>query len=167
MLAPQSFISAGGEPLCQLSFAEVTPQARGIAFCSAQQFAQFVANFKPFCVEALGIISTTEIAPEACAGAPVSSIRFPAIYGPTIGAILLSGSLLQLGDEQVQLSREDISEVDVVETKACKLVVFQDETSIPWRSMTQAPIRSVMSQVSHSGFSPDGFAENLLSRGLL
>ena len=36
----------------------------------------------------------------------------------------------------------------MVETKACKLIVFQDETSIPWQSMMQAPIRAVMSQVS-------------------
>ena len=146
-LAPNTFQATDGGPLCQLGFHEVVPQARGIAFCSAQEFHPFTCNHKPISVEALALITTSAIPQEACSGAPVTSIRFPAIYGPTEEAILLSGSLLQLGDESVQIMTEDIAELEVLETKVVKVSAYRDELQIPWADFHAAPVRRLLAAI--------------------
>ena len=93
-IAPKAFVSSGGEPLCQLAFAEIKHQARGIAFCSAAQMAPFAQSYKPMSIEVLGLVSTAVLPTEACGEAPVTTIRYPAIYGPIGEAVFLWGTRL-------------------------------------------------------------------------
>ena len=106
-------MASGGQPLCQLAFQEVVPQASGVALCTVQQVMPFINKFKPMSVDALALISTAALPEELSAGCPHTTVRLPAVYNPTGEAILLTGSLLQLGDKSVQLASADISEVDV------------------------------------------------------
>ena len=133
LLAPRSFVASDGAPVAQLAFHEVTAQARGIAFCTAQQLHPFTSNYQVLSVEALGLIATSEVRPEACPGAPITSVRFPAIYGRE--GVLLNGTLLQLGDASIQLASEDMMDLDVLETRVC-----QDEFAQPWPEFCQAPV---------------------------
>ena len=146
LLSPRSFTTEGGEPLAQLGFSEVVPQAQGISFCTAQQLLPFIQTYQSLSVDALALVATSEIPADLCAGAPVTSIRFPAIYEPTGEAILLQGSLLQLGDETVQLAATDIAdvEVDVVTGRAS---LFRDEATISWETVAQAPIKALLQYV--------------------
>ena len=147
LLSPKSFTTEGGEPLAQLSLREVVPQAQGIAFCSAQQILPFLENYQSLSVDALALVSTSELPSEVCAGAPVSAIRFPAIYEPTAEAILLQGSLLQLGDETVQLASSNIADVETVDVVTGRLSLFRDETTAAWDSVAKAPIRALLQSV--------------------
>ena len=144
-LVAGSFVAGS---LCQLSFSEVTPQARGLAFCTAAQMAPFLASYKAMSVEALGLLATSVVPASAAAGAPMSTVRYPAVYMPTGEGIILSGSLLQLGDEEVHLSRDDIAEVEQVDTKVVKVSVFKDETTMSWAAMHQTPVRLLLQHVS-------------------
>ena len=114
-MAPDSFSSAGGQPLCQLAFKEVQPLATGVCFCSPQQIAPFLRDHKHISVDALALVTTAELPPETLNGTPVTGVRYPAIYAPTAEAVLITGSLLQLGDEAVQLTPSTIAEVDQVD----------------------------------------------------
>ena len=49
-----------------------------------------------------------ELPLESSSLARISTIRYPAIFAPTQEAILVAGSLVQLGDEDVQLASADI-----------------------------------------------------------
>ena len=71
-----------------------------------------------------------------------------ALYAPTNEAILLTGTLLQLGDSAIQLSAGDVSEVDSVETGVCRVSVYRDEFPVDWASFVAAPVRHVIQQVS-------------------
>ena len=146
-LAPKSFTTEGGEPLAQLGFSEVIPQAQGVSFCTAQQLLPFVQNYQSLSVDALALVATSEIPSDLCAGAPVSSIRFPVIYEPTGEAILLQGSMLQLGDETVQLTAANIAEVETVDVITGRVSLFRDEVLTSWDSIAKAPIRAIIELV--------------------
>ena len=147
-MASGSFVSSGSDHLCQLAFEEVVAEAEGLAFCHASQLAPFLADYRPLSVGALGLLTTSPIPATSCGAAPVSTIRYPALYAPTGEAILLTGTLLQLGDSTVQLASGDIADIENVETGICRVSVYRDELSGEWSSFIQAPVRQVMSLVT-------------------
>ena len=145
-MAPGSFSSTQGEPLSQLSFAEVQQHATGICFCSPQQVAPFLSNFKSISVDALALLTTTALPPEMTGSLPISAIRYPALYTPTSEAVLVSGSMVQLGDESVQLTPAPIDEVEQIDTCVFKISVYRDQSVIPWERLAEAPMRALMMQ---------------------
>ena len=144
LLSPQSFTTEASEALRQLAFDEVASGARGVAFCTAQQAAPFLSPWRALSVEPLGLVTTSCLPLEACAGAPVVQLRYPAIYGPTREPVLISGSLIQLGDDPVRLAQADITDIDRIETQACKLTLYRDECSLDWGKLADAPIRLLL-----------------------
>ena len=146
-LAPGSFTTAGSEPLCQLAFNEVTSQANGVAFCTAAQMQPFLQDSRSISVAGLALVSTTVLPPSADT-ARTETVRFPAIYLPTGEAVLLSGTILQLGDEPVVLEPGNIDEIETVSTQTCRLTVFKDELQGPWQEFAVAPIRFLLAHVA-------------------
>ena len=145
LLAPGSFVDADGTALSQLAFHEIGAQSSGIAFCSATQAAPFLASGKSLSVDSLALVCVSELAPEQHGLANVSAIHFPAVYGPTGEAVLIRGSLVQLGDEPVQLQQSQIADSDQLETATCRFTVFRDETSLDWDAFIAAPVRELVS----------------------
>ena len=146
-LAPGSFVSKTGSPLGQLSYQEVKAQATGICFVSLAQAAPFLSELRNLSVDALALVTTAEVAPEAAGMARVSSLRFPVIFSPTQEAILISGSLVQLGDEEVHLAAKDIAEVDHLDTVVCRISLYRDECKVAWEQVISAPIRFLLQSV--------------------
>ena len=147
LLSPDSFVTPDGTSLQQLRFDEVVAQAQGIAFCSAQQVLPFLHLHRSLSVDPLALLVTSELPPEVCVDAHVSCLRFPAIFEPTSEAILLRGSLVQLGDEPVAMRSTDIAEVDTLATAVFKLALYRDETQLDWSQVTQAPVRAILQGV--------------------
>ena len=114
------------------------------AFCSPAQVAPFLNSFRVISVEALGLLTTAELPAEATAGAPVTTLRYPALYAPTQEAVLVQGSLLQLGDETVQLKPAEDMEVDQLETSVVKLVLYRDQCIFGWDRVVEAPLRTLI-----------------------
>ena len=146
-IAPASFVDKDGSALKQLDFCEVGHQGHGVAFCSAQQIAPFLQAPQSLSVDPLALVCTSEIPAEASGGAPVTSVSFPAIYMPTQEAILLRGSLLQLGDESVQLAARDITDVEPLETITCRLSLYRDECGLEWSEFCNAPVRALQQHI--------------------
>ena len=148
-LASGSFLAADGSPLAQLGFDEVGPQARGVAFCTAQQMLPFVSDFRVLSVDALALLSTAPLPTEACVGAPACPTRFPVIYAPTQEAVLISGTLLQLGDENVQLASgdTDMEALEKLATLTGRISLFRDETQLDWTEFSKSPVKSLLQHV--------------------
>ena len=144
LLAAGSFQAKSGAPLGQLAFHEVLAQATGICFCTPQQASPFLEDPKHLSVDALALLITSEVSAQDAGTADVTPLRFPAVYKPTQEAVLVSGSILQLGDEAVQLTPPDISEVEKLDTLVCRLSLYRDECKIPWDQVIEAPIRALM-----------------------
>ena len=147
LLAPGSFVGEDGTPVSQLSLAEVVSDAHGIAFCTPQQIVPFLDGFQSMSVSPLGLLTTAELPGESIAGIPAQNLRYPAIYGPTKEAVILSGTLVQVGDEQVTLAKQDIADVDQLETETLRIQVFRDETSLSWDEFHPAPFRALLAHI--------------------
>ena len=115
----------------------MSAHACGICFVNAHQAAPFLEDGRSLSVEALAIVTTAELPPEACGKARVSSVRFPAV----------SGSLVQLRDDTVQLALDDVAELDQVDTCVCRLNLYRDEVEIPWDKILEAPLRALLQAV--------------------
>ena len=144
-LAEGSFISKAGTPLKQLAYEEVQTQASGVCFCTVDQAGPFLALGRNLSVDALALATTAELSGDLSTRA--SALRYPAVFGPTQEAILVSGSLIQLGDEEVQLCATDIAEVDHLTTAVCRLSLFRDEYKYAWDKFCEAPLRTILQQV--------------------
>ena len=147
LMSPGTFSTAGGQPLAQLSFAEVKPQSTGVCFCSPQQAAPYMQECKANSVDALGLVTTAEIASDVVSLAPASNLRYPAVYAPTGEAVLIAGTLIQLGDETVQLTPAEMTEIEHLETFVVKLTLYRDECTIPWDRVAEAPLRTLINSV--------------------
>ena len=143
-LVAGSFVSSQGAPLGQLSLAEVQAQATGVCFCSPAQAAPFLANLHSISTEALGLLTTIELPEDATGLASVSNLRFPAMFSPTGEGVLVKGSLIQLGDEQVQVAQDNIAEVEAITTVTIKVTAFRDELAMPWEQFITGPIKHLL-----------------------
>ena len=144
-LSEGSFITKAGGPLKQLSFDEVQAQASGICFCTVEQAGPFLALGRNLSVDALALATTAEL--PSSSASRISAVRYPAVFAPTQEAILVSGSLVQLGDEEVQLCATDIAEVEHLSTAVCRLSLFRDEYKNSWEKFCEAPLRVLLHQV--------------------
>ena len=145
-LSPGSFVATSGAPLCQLSFEEVKAQATGICFCTVAQALPFVAHARNLSADPLALVTTAEV-PEERAGAARLPVRYPAVFTPTQEAVLVTGTLVQLGDDNVQLASANISEVDHLDTIVCRLCLYKDETALFWERSVEAPFRLLLQQL--------------------
>ncbi|CAE7670476.1 unnamed protein product [Symbiodinium sp. CCMP2592] len=120
-----SFTTASDSPLGQLAFNEA----------------------KNLSVDPLALVTTAEISADQVGAARVKSIRYPAIFAPTEEAVLVAGSLIQLGDDDVQLATAGIAELDRIDTIVCRLNLFKDESTLAWDKVAEAPIRVLLQQI--------------------
>ncbi|CAE7466734.1 unnamed protein product [Symbiodinium sp. CCMP2592] len=146
-LSPGSFAATSGSPLGQLSFEEVKAQATGICFCSVAQALPFVAHARNLSVDPLALVTTAEIPEEHAGTARLTPVRYPAVFTPTQEAVLVTGTLVQLGDDSIQLASTDISEVEHLATIVRKMCLYKDETALPWDKIVEAPIRLLLQQL--------------------
>ena len=138
LLSPGSFVDADGSPLPQIGLSEVGALTTGVAFCNMSQAMPFLESGKSLSVDSLGLARVNALSTEQRGSARVSAVHFPAIYGPTGEAVLLRGSLIQLGDEPVQLQQSQIADTDQLETATCRFTVFRDEVALDWTSFVQS-----------------------------
>ena len=123
-------MNGDGTSLKQLAFHEIGAETSGVAFCSAAQAAPFLASGRSLSVDSLGLVCVSTLAPEQHGLASVVAIHFPAVYAPTNEAILLRGSLIQLGDEPAQLRQSQIADTEQLDTATCRLTVFFFVTAV-------------------------------------
>ena len=133
----------------QITFAEVTVDARGIAVCGPSDVLPFLEEPKSLSSDSLGLLVTTDLT-VSWKTDQLTSITFPGVYAGTGESILVNGCLLNLGD--VSINRHgppDLAKnIEVTETRVVKLQVFRDEVTFPWDHFVAAPIKSVVSQVA-------------------
>ena len=139
-LAEGTFCAEDGQTMHQISFEEVTLEAHGLAFCSAEQAIPFLQG-AALSTEPLCLITVTELPSELKACRQHEVIRFPAVYKPTGEAMLLTGSLINLGDVPVALAQGTIAEPSSLNTCVCRVSLFRDELPNKWEKIVAGPVR--------------------------
>ena len=145
-IAEGSFVAADGQTMHQIKFSEVATEAHGLAFCTAAQAAPFLQG-ESLSTDPLCSVTTASLPSDIKARRPHKVVRFPAMFQPTDEPMLLTGSLVNLGDTQVELAQGSIAEPSSIATGMCKISVFRDELQIPWAKFCEGPVRWLMQTV--------------------
>ena len=144
-LLPNTFITEDGRPITQIDMEMVAADKFGVAFGSLEDAAPFLREDKSITMDALAIITTSPVPPANQGLMPVTNLRYPALYSPTQEAVLIEGSIIQLGDCSVIRKQDDsMAEAQPILTKTFKLTVWRDEWTGQWKEFTTAPVRKIM-----------------------
>ena len=141
------FIQAkGGETLCALSLLEVGPQAEGVVLVTPAEALPYLALSSPVSKRALALLVLGDICVSG-ATAPVSQVRFQAQCVETSEPMLLTATMIQIGDVWVAKAvPTQVAPLDVVDSTLVRVACFKDQWPGVWRGLIQAPVRAILSQ---------------------
>ena len=140
-----TFVDENEEDCKQIALAEVGSNRSGIAFVHLSDAAPYLQGTESLSLGGLALLTTAPV-PQSTQGLlPVSNLRYPAIYVPTGEAVLIDGSLIQLGDTSIS-RRVDKSciQMTAVETVALKLTIYRDQWPGDWEAFTHAPVKTLL-----------------------
>ena len=146
-IPPGIFQQKDGKPLASISAAQIGPQAQGVVLidpCEADAMLKI-----PHPVTPHGLAIITLAPPDAN---PSNLIKFPALCTATQEAIIVQGSLRQLG--QIEVCRHEPTTkmaVDEPPVDAIRCVVYQDQAGSWWKTMHNHPVRAIFDV---AGFAP-------------
>ena len=146
-LPAEYFKDEEGDCLRQITLAEVTVDACGIAVCSVADAQPFLQDGATMSTYALGLLVTGVIPPEMAPDANLSSMVFPGIYAGTGEPMLINGTLLSLGDLAINRHAPKAlgKELEVVATNVVKVQVFRDELlCVSWDVFRLAPAKTII-----------------------
>lgn len=95
--------------------------------------------------DALALLVVPQLPSTMCAAARISSLRFPATYGPALEPMLIQGTMICLGDVDVHRHYgAPNTKLEVIQTAVFKVVIYRDELAIAWADLARQPIRCLL-----------------------
>ena len=146
-LIPDTFVTEDERQVSQILMEQVATDKAGVAFGTVADVIPFLKEDRSLSMDALAILTTSPVSPDVQGLLPVSNLRFPALYGPTMEAILIEGSLVQLGDVSViRKQAPTLAAAKTLDTKTYKMTVWRDEWPGPWDKFITSPVKKVIEQ---------------------
>ena len=142
---PAGVFVCGGQPMQQLQLSQVGPGVSGVVLLTAVEAAPYLALTKAVTPNGLGILVIGGLDVTA-AIVPHMTVRFPAVWKSSGEPLLLTATLLQVGDKHVERgSQGPCAELEVDPSALVRVAVFRDEWQGPWSQFTDAPLRAIIS----------------------
>ena len=142
-VAPGAF-EQDGVPLPQIQLPDIGPQAKGVVVVTAIAAGPYLRIDKPVSKQALGLLVLGSL---NVSDIPLKSeeVRFQATCSPAQEPVLLTATLLQIGDRFVQKAAPgQRMTLDLVPSAILRLAVYRDQWEDPWDVFVQKPLRSVL-----------------------
>eukprot|EP00435_Cladocopium_sp_Y103_P023412 s1703_g5.t1 len=137
------FQQQDGVPLAQITLHQMQTGQRGIAVLNLEDAKPFFGLQKPLCSEGLGLVVLefqADILPPNH-----QQIRFPASCPETQEPMILTAALIQLGHQPVaRVMPTQPTSVDQIDTAVLRVVLYKDQSTIPWKSMQVKPVKTIM-----------------------
>ena len=137
------FQQQDGTPLGQITLHQMQMNQRGIAVVNIQDAAPFFHLTKALSAEGVGMLVLDfqdESLPQHH-----QVVRFPASCPETQEPMILTAALLQLGQQQVsRVLPQQPTAIDQVDTKVVRAVLYRDQTTIPWPSLQNKPVKAIL-----------------------
>ena len=146
ILMPHTF-KAQGSDLEQIDLAAVKKDVQGIAFASFVEVQPFLQQGTAISEKALAILTTSEIPSDQANGVTCVNLRYPAQYRGTKEPILVTGTLVQLGQKVVERIAGHSSSAGEVKTQTLRLTLFRDMWHGNWADFVRQPFRQVIQAV--------------------
>ena len=142
-----SFVDSEGKAMQQIQLADVTSQATGVAFATVAEAGPYLKEGKSLSLSPLALLTTSQIPHDLIGLLPVDHMRYPVLYQGTQEPVLVQGSLIQLGDENVSRHHDsNPPNLDALPTATLRLLIFRDEfeqSGGNWASFCQGPLRQM------------------------
>ena len=137
-----TFVDTESNPVNMIAFQEVAAEARGVAICTIEQALKLNAEPRNLSIQALAVVSIGKLNIEQGEGHVSEHLQWPAIYGPTNEPILVSGTLLNFGDDEVSYNQpDDAPEVAIMQTSTLRLLLFRDQYQGDWSAFQAGPVK--------------------------
>ena len=133
----------GTNDVGQIDFSAVKSGAVGVAFCRAGDALPYVANPKSISVGPLMLLI---LGNDQQLGS-LQNVMVPATYRGTDEPVILSCSMLQLGDVNVQERNVAAPEIGTLPTKVIRLQVYRDEWAGAWAEFPKHPVKSLVTTI--------------------
>ena len=141
-LVPKSFTDQSGVELAQISLEQVSPEARGLVITSLQQATRFLSDQRRVSVDALALLTTTEV-PQALHGAlTVQHLVWPGLL--EADPILIRGSCIQLGDVAVKMVLGKTPAPSGLDPDLLKVMVYRDQWPLDWTGFISGPLKALI-----------------------
>ena len=137
-----------GKPVRQIFINEIRANGRGIAVLSAAEAKTYISEGRSISVDALALLTTSTIPRELQVCRPHQEMRFSAMYGGTHEPLILSGSLIQLGDIRVSKTISDSApKLCTIKTMTIKMHYYRDQAQVDWQNFCRRPVSQLQSQI--------------------
>ena len=141
-----AFVDENSEPVLALCLDGISQDARGVIVVAADDAVRFLKDSKTRSVDALALLTLTEIdVPPEC---PLDccQITWPGLLVETQEPLLIKGTCIQLGDVRVNTVVHDSMSPSVVENDLIKLFVYRDQWPHDWNDFSKGPLRALIAQ---------------------
>ena len=145
-LLPNTF-AVGNTPVCQVPFTDVKKDGKGLAFSTVAEVSPFLRQGEVISEHALAVLTVTVVPTDLVNSVTCVNLRFPVHYRGTGEPILLFGTLVQLGKQQVARILGPSSSVEALETQTLRVTLFKDAWPGSWEEVTRQPFRSILQHV--------------------
>ena len=141
------FKDANQQPLSQIPFQSIGPEARGLVVVSAEQAVPYLRFAQPVSKHGLALIVTNSSSPLVHGSG--EEIRFPARCEKTSEPILLTAKIIQLGTLEVtRATPANVTKVDEVNTVVVRVCAYRDELQhMSWDTFCSKPVKHVVDDV--------------------
>lgn len=140
------FQQTDGTKLTQITSLQINQQARGFAVVNIDEALPFFDITDPIGKAGIALMildHQDKRIPEHC-----KTIRFPAQYAETDEPVIVTASLLQLGQQQVQrFVPESCAKIEEVATSVIRAMVYRDQyKDHEWNNFRDRPVKCLMEQ---------------------
>ena len=144
LVLPQAaFVDESKNPLSQIGGAFVKADSKGVAIVTVEQARRFIIDNKSISPDPLGLLTVVELQGPFPGDLLVENITWPALFEDD--PLLVKGSLLQLGDQHVQLNSGPVA-IPALTTSLMRLQIYRDQWPQPWDAFVKGPLRQVAAQ---------------------
>jgi hypothetical protein len=148
LLDSGAFRTGNDEPLTQIPFTMLGPLAKGVALTSYTDAVPILRSGQTLTSHGLAMIVLNP-PEELCTSLQWSTLRFAVRCAVNQEPMLLTGVLVQLGQQAVyQFRAKDALAVPTVDVACARITVYQDQLDISWEEFTTKPVKHILSVLS-------------------
>ena len=145
------FRQEDGVELSQINHQTLGPGSKGILISNIQEALPYFALQSAISQEGVGLLILDHADPRI--PPQHQQVRVPVLCKATHEPMIVGAALLQLGAKTVtRNSPAQCLEIQQVDNQVVKVLVYQDQTPLPWKDITSHPVKSIFETAAFQHF---------------
>eukprot|EP00438_Fugacium_kawagutii_P010336 Skav212589 [mRNA] locus=scaffold125:524976:529826:+ [translate_table: standard] len=144
------FAQTDGTKVNQVPLKSIGKNARGIALATVDEAKAYLQHGSNLSREGLALIVIDH--DDSRMPSDVELVKFPAHYAKTDEPILLTGAIIQLGDQKIQRAYpSDMTSIAEIKPQSIRVLAYRDQIPHDWNMFITKPVRMVMMHEAFQG----------------